>query len=57
MKIYDCMKKNAISIPMETTISEAAALIVEKHVGILPVVDKEANGCSSTEQPAGVGNA
>jgi acetoin utilization protein AcuB len=41
MKIYDCMKKNAISIPMETTISEAAALIVEKHVGILPVVDKE----------------
>jgi CBS domain-containing protein len=41
MKIKECMKKNAISISMETTISEAAILIVEKHVGILPVLNKE----------------
>jgi len=40
MKIKECMKKNAISISMETTIREAAAVIVEKHIGILPVLDK-----------------
>ncbi len=41
MKIKDYMKKNVISIPIKTTISEAAAVIVEKHVGILPVVDEQ----------------
>lgn len=40
MKIKECMKKNVISISTETTISEAAILIVEKHVGILPVLDR-----------------
>jgi CBS domain-containing protein len=39
MKIHDFMKKNVVSILMETTIEEAAAVIVKKHVGILPVVD------------------
>jgi CBS domain-containing protein len=41
MKIKDYMKKNVISIPIKTTISEAAAVIVKKHVGILPVVDEQ----------------
>jgi CBS domain-containing protein len=41
MKIKECMKKDAISISMETSISEAAAVIVEKHIGILPVLDEK----------------
>jgi len=41
MLIKDCMKKKAISIPIKTTIREAARLIVEKHIGILPVLDDE----------------
>ena len=41
MKIKEYMKKNVISIPVKTTIGEAAAVIVEKHVGILPVVDEQ----------------
>jgi CBS domain-containing protein len=40
MQIKDFMKKNVVSIQEMTTIGEAAAVIVEKHVGILPVVDK-----------------
>ena len=39
MKIKDFMKKKVISIPENITIGEAAAVIVEKHVGILPVVN------------------
>ena len=41
MKIDTCMKKNVVSIPMDTTIGEAAAIMVRKHVGILPVVDEQ----------------
>jgi CBS domain-containing protein len=41
MRIKEYMKKNVVSIPRTTTIGEAAALIVEKHVGILPVVDDQ----------------
>ena len=41
MEIRDCMKKQAISISKETTIRAAASLIVEKHVGILPVLDQD----------------
>ena len=41
MKIKEYMKKNVISIPVKTTIGEAAAVIVENHVGILPVVDEQ----------------
>jgi CBS domain-containing protein len=40
MKINEFMKKNVVSIPEKTTIGEAAAVIVNKHVGILPVVDE-----------------
>jgi CBS domain-containing protein len=34
------MKKNVVSIPKTATIREAAAIIVSKHIGLLPVVDK-----------------
>jgi predicted transcriptional regulator len=40
MNIKDFMKKNVVSIPVKTTIGEAAVVIVAKHVGILPVVDE-----------------
>ena len=39
MKIADCMKRNVVSIPMQATVREAAAVFVKKHVGLLPVVD------------------
>jgi CBS domain-containing protein len=41
MQIKGYMKKNVVSISITTTIGEAAAVIVEKHVGILPVVDEQ----------------
>jgi predicted transcriptional regulator len=41
MRIKEFMKKNVVSIAKSTTIGEAAAVIVEKHVGILPVVDEQ----------------
>jgi CBS domain-containing protein len=41
MQIKEYMKKNVISIPKTTTIGEAAKVIVDKHVGILPVVDEQ----------------
>lgn len=43
MKIESCMKKNVVYISTTTKIVEAAAIMVKKHVGILPVVDEE--GC------------
>ncbi len=47
MQIRDTMKKNVVSIPKKTTIGEAAAVMVEKHVGILPIVDEQ-------DKPVGV---
>ena len=40
MVISKYMKRNVISIPVTATIREAAAIIVKKHIGLLPVVDK-----------------
>jgi CBS domain-containing protein len=40
MNVNSCMKHRVVSIPPHTTIEAAAALMVEKHVGILPVVDE-----------------
>jgi CBS-domain-containing membrane protein len=39
--INNCMKRNVYSIPATATIREAAALIVERHIGLLPVVDEQ----------------
>ncbi len=41
MEIRDCMKRNVISIPATATIRQAAALVVERHIGLLPVVDQQ----------------
>jgi CBS domain-containing protein len=41
MNVRTCMKQNVVFIPASTTIGEAAARMVEKHVGILPVVDEK----------------
>jgi len=35
------MKRGVVSIPATSKIREAAAIIVEKHIGLLPVVDGE----------------
>jgi CBS domain-containing protein len=40
MEIRDCMKRNVFSIPSTATLRQAAALVVEHHVGLLPVVDE-----------------
>lgn len=40
MNVASCMKKNVFSIKSNTTIREAAALIVSHHVGLLPIVDQ-----------------
>lgn len=47
MYVKSCMKSHVVSIPVTTTIREAAAIFVEKHIGLLPVVDKN-------EKPIGV---
>jgi CBS-domain-containing membrane protein len=39
--VKNCMKRNVISIPTTATIRQAAALIVEHHIGLLPVVDQQ----------------
>ena len=40
MNIDHCMKQNVISVSVTATVREAAAIFVKKHVGLLPVVDK-----------------
>lgn len=41
MNIEKFMKKNVISIPIITTIGEAAAVFIKKRVSLLPVVDAQ----------------
>lgn len=41
MMIKNCMKRNVISVTEQTTIRQAAALIVERHIGLLPVLDAQ----------------
>lgn len=39
--IRDYMKTRVISIPVSATLAEAARLFVSRHVGLLPVVDRD----------------
>jgi CBS domain-containing protein len=39
MNIEKYMKKNVISIPITTTIGQAASVFIKERVGLLPVVD------------------
>ena len=41
MKISSYMKRNVVSIPLTATILDAAKIIVEKHIGLLPVIDED----------------
>lgn len=47
MNISTCMKRNVVSISATATAREAAAIIVKKHIGLLPIVDKD-------DKPVGV---
>lgn len=40
MNVTLCMKHHVVSIPVTATIRETAAIFVKKHIGLLPVVDK-----------------
>ncbi len=39
MKISSCMKRMVFSIPASATIGEAVGIFIEKHIGLLPIVD------------------
>ena len=41
MEIGKHMKRNVISISETATVREAAAVFVEHHIGLLPIVDQE----------------
>ena len=41
MIIRDCMKRDVVSILSTATIREAARVVVERHIGLLPVVDDQ----------------
>jgi CBS domain-containing protein len=41
MNIGQCMKRQVISVPETSTVREVAAIFVEKHVGLLPVVTED----------------
>jgi CBS domain-containing protein len=41
------MKRNVVSIPITATILEAAQIIAQKHIGLLPIVNED-------EKPVGV---
>ncbi len=38
--VGDCMKRQVFTVSPSTTVREAARLVIEKHVGTLPVVDE-----------------
>lgn len=40
LRISVCMKRKVISVPSSASIGEAAALLTERHIGTLPVVDE-----------------
>ncbi len=42
-KIRDCMKRKVFSVHVDTSVGEAAKLVVRKSVGTLPVVDDDGN--------------
>ena len=41
MIVKNYMKRNVISIDEKTTLREAAVILVKKHIGLLPVVDRD----------------
>jgi CBS-domain-containing membrane protein len=39
--VGDCMKRQVVVVTASTTVQEAARMVVEKHVGTLPVIDED----------------
>ncbi len=39
MLVKDCMKTNVASIEMKATLADATRIMLERHIGTLPVVD------------------
>lgn len=39
--VGECMKRRVVTVKASTTVEEAARVVVEQHVGTLPVVDEE----------------
>lgn len=40
MKVASCMKHNVVSISTTTTVREAAKVFVNRHIGLLPIVNE-----------------
>ena len=40
MKVVECMKQNVVSISVNATVREVAALVVNRHIGKILVVDE-----------------
>jgi len=40
MEIRTCMKRNVFSIPVTASIRQAAAMIADHHIGLLPVLNQ-----------------
>lgn len=47
MNVTTCMKRHVVSVHADATVREAARIMVKKHIGLLPIVDKE-------DKPVGV---
>jgi CBS domain-containing protein len=41
MSISNYMKHSVVSIPVTSTIRDAASVLVKNHIGLLPIVDKD----------------
>lgn len=41
MNVNSCMKRNVVSISMDSTVQHAVELAVKYHIGTLPVVDND----------------
>jgi CBS-domain-containing membrane protein len=41
VRMRDCMKRRVVTVSAETTVQEAVRLVVDEHVGTLPVVDEK----------------
>ena len=41
MEISNYMKRNVVSIPVTSTIREAASVFVKHYIGLMPIVDKD----------------
>ncbi|NIN69182.1 MAG: CBS domain-containing protein [Anaerolineae bacterium] len=39
--VGECMKRRVVTVTGSTTVQEAARLVVDEHIGTLPVVDEE----------------